>query len=153
MSKKKKVRTSVSQVNNFENCNRKWYYTSIDYLGSVPRKSTAKGDRFHFVLENYLDVDENHLKDGSEPEIFPENWHIQKDFWGKEVLFVLDDSEQQVIRKALSRGIADGILVRHPESETEFKLDCDINEDIAFWGSIDYCYDFTIEDHKSCKDF
>ena len=146
-------KTTVSQTNNYKGCNRKWALASELYLTRLPKKSTAKGDRFHAVVERYLDVDENHLKDGKEPELYPEGWHIQKDYFGNKVLFVLTKSEQEVIKKAVQRGIDQSILVRQPNAVVEHKIEADICEGLMFHGLIDYAYDWTIEDHKSCKNF
>ncbi len=145
--------SSVSQCNAFDSCNRKWFNQSVLYLPSEPRRATAKGSKLHEVVERYLDVDENHLKDGKPPELYPKGWEIQKDYFGKQVLFVLDKSEQDVIKAAVEKAISEGILVRRPESLVEHNIVVPVDPLLNFKGMIDYAYDWTIEDHKSCKNF
>jgi hypothetical protein len=153
--KKKKVPTSsVSQVENYRGCKRKWFFSSVDYLPQEPRRSTAIGDCLHAVLERYLDVDEQGLtKEGKAPELYPEGWNIQKDYFGKKVLFVLDEKEQKVIKNLVKKSIEEGTVIRRPNAEVEYTEKIFITPEITFQVRIDYAYDWTIEDHKSCKNF
>lgn len=149
----KKASSSVSQCNNEKACARKWVFASVQYLPQVPRKSTAKGDCLHEVNERWLDVDESHLKDGKEPELYPEGWHLQKDYFKTKVLFALNKKEQDFIKRAVQMGIDKGILIRRPNAVVEYEQKVDVTPEIHFTVKIDYAYDWTIEDHKSCKNF
>jgi len=154
-TKNKRVPTSsVSQVENYRGCKRKWFLSSIEYLPQEPRRSTAIGDCLHLVLERYLDVDEQGLnKEGKAPDLYPEGWHIQKDYFGNKVLFVLDKSEQQIIKNLVKKGIDEGKVIRRPDAKVEYVEKIFITPEITFQVRIDYAYDWTIEDHKTCKNF
>lgn len=146
--------SSVSQVENYRGCKRKWYYSSVDYLPQEPRRATAIGDCLHAVLERYLEVDEQGLdKDGNPPELYPEGWELQKDYFGKKVLFALDLTEQKLIKDLVDKSISEGTIIRRPGGHVEYQEKILITPDISFQVRIDYAYDWTIEDHKSCKNF
>jgi hypothetical protein len=107
----------------------------------------------HAVLERHLDVDEMHLKDGKEPNLYPKNWNLQKDYFGKKVLFALDKSEQTMVQRAVEEGISKGVIVRQPNAVVEYEEKIILNDEMHFVVKIDYAYDWTIEDHKSCNNF
>jgi len=145
--------SSVSQVQNYRSCQRKWYLSSVDYLPQEPRRATAIGDCIHAVLERYLDVDEQGLKEGKAPDLYPEGWHLQKDYFGKKVLFSLNKEEQATIKRLVEYGIDQGTVIRRPNASVEYMEKIFITPEITFQVRIDYAYDWTIEDHKSCKNF
>jgi hypothetical protein len=109
----------------------------------------------HDQLEIYLDVDENGLsrRTGKEPKMYPKGWEIQKDYFGRKVLFVLDNAEQDMIKRAIKMGIDQSVVVREPGAVVEFEKRIPINEYLYFTLKIDYAYGFNIEDHKSCTNF
>lgn len=144
---------SVSQAENYRACKRKWFFSSVDYLPQEPRRSTAIGDCLHGVLERYLDVDEHGLKNGKPPELYPPDWYVQKDYFGKKVLFVLDIEEQDTIKVLVEKAISEGKIIRRPNAITEYKEKVHLFPELTIQVRIDYAYDWTIEDHKSCKDF
>jgi hypothetical protein len=145
--------SSVSQVNNFRGCERKWFFSSVNYLPQEPRRATAIGDCFHEVAERYLDVDDSGMKDGRPPELYPEGWNEQKDYFKTKVLFVLDLKEQGVIKQLINKAIDEGVLIRRPKAITEYSEKVLITPEISFQVRIDYAYDWTIEDHKTCSNF
>lgn len=147
--------SSVSQNNTYQDCARKWGFSSISYLPQEPNRSTSRGSAMHDQLEIYLDVDENGLsrRTGKEPEMYPKGWEIQKDYFGKKVLFVLDSEEQNMIKKAIKMGIEQSVVVREPGAVVEFEKRIPINDYLYFTLKIDYAYGFNIEDHKSCTNF
>lgn len=151
----KKIPTSsVSQVNSYRGCKRKWFLGSVDYLPQEPRLATAKGDILHAVLERYLDVRPSGLtKEGEIPELYPEGWGEQKDFFGNKTLFVLSSEDQKVIKDLVARGISEGKVIRRPDALVEYQEKILITDDISFQVRVDYAYDWTVEDHKSCKNF
>lgn len=150
----KKASSSISQCNNEQSCQRKWYYSSVLYLPQVPKRATAKGDCTHQVLERWLEVDDSHLdKNGNEPELYPKDWNLQMDYFKTKVLFALNKEEQAFIKRAVQMGIDQGIVVREPNAVVEYERKIDVTPEIHFTVKIDYAYEWTIEDHKTCKDF
>ncbi|PIN76842.1 hypothetical protein COV17_00770 [Candidatus Woesearchaeota archaeon CG10_big_fil_rev_8_21_14_0_10_36_11] len=48
---------SPSSINTFKQCKRKYYYSYIEKLPSVPNIHQVRGNMVHSVLENFYDVD------------------------------------------------------------------------------------------------
>ena len=99
MSEFKPKSSSISQNNTYEDCIRKWGFSSIDYLPQTPNISTSKGSALHDQIEIFLDVDENGMsrRTGKEPQMFPPGWELQYDFFKKNVIFKLNSEEQSMI--------------------------------------------------------
>lgn len=149
----KKASSSVSQCNKYDSCQRQWFFGSVDYLPQKPKRSTGIGDCTHFVLENFLEVDENGLKDGKPPELYPEGWNVQMDYFKTKALFVLDDKEQAMVKAAVAMAEKESIIVRQPNAVVEYNTKVDVTPDVHFTVRIDYAFDWTIEDHKTCKNW
>lgn len=141
--------SSVSQVENYVSCNRKWFLSSVDYLPQEPRRATAIGDCLHQVIERYLKKEDGQ----PEPDLYPTGWNEQRNSFTNELLFVLDESEQKIIKALVQKGIDHGVIIRRPNSIVEYSEKVHITPEITFQVRIDYAYDWTIEDHKTCKDF
>ena len=147
--------SSISQNNTYDDCVRKWGFSSIDYLPQTPNISTSKGSALHDQIEIFLDVDENGMSNitGKEPKMFPAGWELQYDFFKKNIIFKLNSEEQSMIKRAIQLGIDQSVIVPQPDSVVEFEKKVPINEHLYFTLKIDYAHGFDIEDHKSCSSF
>jgi hypothetical protein len=151
----KVIKFSVSQAKTYEMCNRKWFLEKVDKLPIKMADSTTRGSILHEVLERWLLANEQGLDEKGNPvNLYPENWYIKEEKGQtKEITF----AEQAWIRRIIPDAIANGVLWRPPNRRVEFKFEEELlpSENglpaVQITGLIDLAYDWTIGDHKSCK--
>mgnify|MGYP003631681850 CR=1 FL=1 len=139
------LQISVSRVIEFDKCFRKWFFKKIVKCKEPYTGATQFGIAIHQVAERYLGG-----LDGD--DMYPKDWWKVFDDYGNHA-GDLTTEEQRVLKTLIDRAITEGVLVRHPEGHIEWKFEDEIIPGVIFEGAIDYAYDFSIEDHKSCKNF
>ena len=119
-------------------------------------ESTTRGSILHEVLERYLLADEQGIdpNTGKPVDLYPEGWHIKTERGqSKEISF----EEQAWIRRIVQDSIDANILWRPPTRVVEYGFEeellpaTDDLPQVIIKGFIDLGFDWTIGDHKSCK--
>lgn len=142
--------TSSSQFSTFEDCERKWWLTWPMKVVQPLKDYFAFGTALHACNERYLQADDldRDPKTGKAVDLFPKGWDEG-----------LDGIQSELIRNLVKKGIAEGLLVRHPDRAIEHRF---VKELIRFddgWvvllvGFIDYLLWRLgqVQDHKTTKD-
>lgn len=136
------MQLSISRAEELRKCIRKWFLKKVVKCKIPYTGATQFGTAIHQVNDRYY----------LEEDLYPENWwQVYDDYGNHAGDLVLE--EQRLLKELVNKGIEDGLLFRHPEGQSEWKFEDEIIDGAYFEGSIDYCFDFTIVDHKSLDDF
>lgn len=147
-----KLRLSISARNTKIECDTKYYFSKKMYLPRPPGTSTTLGTVLHAVLERYFDADLMGLDEKGNPKIlYPEGWRVAKQFDGSQSRISPDEADK--VKAFVQRAESEGKLIRRVGGHAEWGFEENILPDIDAIGEIDYCYEFTIEDHKTCKNY
>lgn len=147
-----KLYLSVSQIKAFKSCRRDWFIKNVLKLKKPPMKATTFGSVLHEVCERWLASDELDQIDGKPVELYPDTWEFPCNF-GKKAAIGLDRSEMKLVPDLIDKAIAQGVLWKHPEGHIEHEFEVNLTKDIVLVGAIDYAFENTIVDHKSCKNY
>lgn len=154
------MRTSASQISNFELCRRKWWFKSVLGLPEMKQSGAAFGTVFHGVVERYLKADDAGYLDGKPVNLYPPGWdRIYRQTWvgGKrvdteDIEAIMTAREQLMIRELIDIGIETGVLARKPRRLIEHGVTLPVTDSVQLIGAIDvFVPNDYIEDHKTTK--
>lgn len=141
-----KLVISPSQVVDYRDCPRKWWFDKIHKVPDIrPKKSQfTYGNVVHNIAERYLLADDQGRDESGQPvDLYPEGWHTDPD--GSVSL-----AEQAHIRKLIQKAIDSGVLRRLPNRRVEWAIDRTlVPGEVATIGVIDQYAPGIIEDHKT----
>lgn len=138
--------TSVSEIKNFNTCERQWYFSGRNgmYLRSTkPIKAFRVGNTFHDILENLYVGEDYNIK-----ELF-EKYEIEEEDQ-KMIEFQTEKYKELVL---------DHDLKRFDIIEPEMRYSLELTEDIVLFGFIDLVYkerktgNIGILEHKFVRNF
>lgn len=153
---RKEIRTSATQHETFDLCNRKWWLDKVRGLDQGTSQSQAFGTVLHAVCERYLLADDlGRDPDGNPVDLYPKGWHIAQNRYGG-VDGELTLREQDTVRRLIAKAIDEGVLERRPNRSIEhpFRRSILVTDDgvnVQIEGFIDVLYPDTVEDHKTSK--
>lgn len=145
---------SISQINQFTACPRKWWFRKCARLIPPPSNNVLGktfGSVLHAVIERFLTADASGRDAlGNPVSLYPPGWEISEDG------YALDEENQALVKRLVDKAIEEGHLIRMPNREVEkefcFVLDGDTYGSAAvIVGKIDEIYPDRIVDHKSGK--
>jgi hypothetical protein len=132
------VVVSPSQMETWDSCRRKWWLQKVVRLPEPPFAGNPTGDAFHDLCERYLRGDDS-------PQ-FGESWD---DEWRDRV----DKVDRDLLARAFSRMVDDGVLVRRPGTEPEKAIQLEVlpGRQASLIGFADVLGPGRVEDHKTTK--
>jgi hypothetical protein len=135
---------SASQIESHLACPRRWAFRQLHKLPELKKRSTANGDAFHALAENYLQADDTGRgPDGKPIEMFPEGWATG-----------LDLSDAATVKAAFEAAVEQGLVRRIPGRQVEkaFQVDAGPGSVMGFIdvGAVN-AGRVTVEDHKTTK--
>lgn len=135
---------SASQIENHLSCPRRWFFRSVEKLPELKKRSTAAGDCFHALAENYLRADDSGRgPDGRAIDLFPEGWEQG-----------LDLLDAALVRVAFEAAVDKQLIRRIPGRQVEksFQFDAGPGSVMGFMdvGAVN-AGRVTVEDHKTTR--
>lgn len=160
MDEKKTVQLSVSQIETYRSCPRKWWIGSVKKIRpEFDNKAQVFGDVLHAVVGRYQSADElgRDRETGEEVDLYPKDWEYTMNRWtGEPTGHKVTLAEQALIKKLVNIAIEKGYLQRHPQGIVEHEVQMDIMETdevvVKLIGFIDYAVPDRVVDHKTAKD-
>lgn len=159
---KRKMILSVSQVETYDMCARKWWFGSglpkPDRLPQVERGSQTFGTVLHAVCERFLSADDlGRDKHGNPVDLYPPGWQecVQEFGSSKGRRDRVDDADAARIKLLITQAIEKGVLVRMPGRRVEHPFNLPLGTykgvEVELTGKIDLLLHDTVVDHKSAK--
>jgi hypothetical protein len=126
------VTTSVSAIEAFRTCQRKWWMKKVHRLPEPPFQAGVLGDAFHELCELYLLGNDDPAKTES---------------WRKD----LSTSDIDILSRALRVMIDKQVLQRQPGLEVEKAFQIRVTPKASIMGFCDAIGAGTVQDHKTSK--
>ena len=148
----KKVTISPSQLANYLDCPRKWFFQTVlklpDFKSPVSRDF---GTCLHEVLERFYGADDSGRDENGLPvDLFPPGWEKVREF-GRDTGRELNMQEQAIAKKLIAQAIEDGFLQRPPARSIERYVKIPVDDGVDIHGYIDVHSPGLILDHKTTK--
>lgn len=145
---------SASQVETWDDCRRKWWFSKVQRLPELDKGFQIYGNVIHSVADRYFGADDRgyDTKTGKPVDLFPDGWEKSYDRTDpKKLLGVVSPQEQAQIKLLVRRAIDQGIWTRMPNREPEASFFRPVIDRIAIIGYIDLMTHDEVHDHKSTK--
>ena len=146
--------TSASQIDNFEDCGRKWWFEKRLRLAREDKEYFHYGTGLHAIAERYLEADDSGRdKDGNPVELFPAGWEFVYDDDGA-LRHIYSEEEQKRIKWQIEKAIDNGTLERKPGRKVEHFFRIPVGDTgVYLIGYIDLLHVLQreIQDHKTSK--
>lgn len=155
---KRTLRTSVSAIEMFEQCKRKWWLKHVRGLPEAQRQAQTFGTVLHAVIERFVRADNRGIdpQTGQIVNLYPEGWEVARNRFTGEIEGKIGLPEQAHLKIVFAKAIEEGLIGRWPgrQIEQDFELALGSHDEVAIvlTGFIDLFTDERVEDHKSCKD-
>lgn len=150
----KEIWISPSDLEDAELCLRKHWYKKVAKVPEVMKGSTTFGTVLHGVVERYLRADDlGRDPDGNPVDLYPPGWEIATERDGR--TDSINPLEQSLVKKLVDAAIEEGILVRTPGREIEWKWNFpapELEGVVRLNGKIDVLLPGgAVDDHKTSK--
>lgn len=145
---------SASQVETWDDCRRKWWFSKVGRLPELDKGFQIYGNVIHAVADRFFGADDlGYDRKTKQPvDLYPKGWEISYDRTDKsKILGVVTPQEQAQIKLLVKKAIEEGIWVRMPGREPEASFFRPVAERIAIIGYIDLMTPDAVHDHKSTK--
>lgn len=156
-----KLTISASQIDDFTDCNRRWWFKRVLRLPEVQKNYFTFGTVLHGCIERWMAGTENgrvpdpvpEVLTGQQPgqsvQVFPAGWETIEEK-GQKVS--VTPNEANLIRKLFKEAVERGIIARNPGATVEREIRLPVLDDVALLGYVDIhvAADIPeIHDHKS----
>jgi len=141
--------TSPTQIGQFIDCIRKWFFEYVIKLPVNKGYHFAYGIVFHAVCARYLKSDDAGKDENGTPvDLYPKGWLETDDG-------IVTKADGEWIENLISLGIEEGIFQKFQGREVETKMDRLLTSTTRMIGYIDLLlpHERTVTDHKTSKDF
>lgn len=145
---------SASQVETWDDCRRKWWFSKVHRLPELDKGFQIYGNVIHAVADRFFGADDlgYDRKTGKPVELYPAGWEISYDRTDRsKILGVVTPQEQAQIKLLVKKAIEQGIWTRMPGREPEASFFRKVADRIAIIGYIDLMTPDSVHDHKSTK--
>lgn len=143
---KPELTVSASQISNFLDCPRKWWFFRVMKLKEIQKSYFTFGTVLHGCIERWMAAD----KSGRVPEeycealagqvpgepvdVFPPGWETVDEKGSK---VSVTPNEAQLIKALFTEAVEKGVIVRDPHTTVEREINLPLLENVELTGYID----------------
>lgn len=145
---------SASQVETWDACHRKWWFSKVARLPELDKGFQIYGNVIHAVADRFFSADDlgYDRATGKPVDLYPAGWEVSHDRTDKaKILGTVTPQEQAQIKLLVRKAIDEGIWVRMPDRESEASFFRPVIDRVAIIGYIDLMLPTETHDHKSTK--
>jgi len=141
-----KLVISASQISNFLDCPRKWWFFRVMKLKEIQKGYFTFGTVLHGCIERWMAADKagrvpeeyTEILAGQVPgepvDVFPEGWETIEEKGSK---VSVTPNEAQLIKKLFTEAVERGIITRSPLATVEREINLPVLEGVELTGYID----------------